>query len=141
MKIKEKLKEKIDGISDDNKLKEKADKISKNIILWAESNRKRTFVLTICFLAFCLVVTIATTVYYVQRSRHTKNEISLFRDNLRETRTQRKQMLQEDFYNYQKYKEYEKEVEELSKKDSLTTEDSLRIYELYNLLILNDIGK
>ena len=136
MSIKDKINEKIDKIGEENKIAEKAQSLSNRLVNWASNNRKKLFVLTITFLAFSVFVSIIFTASSIRKSRAARENFSIVHDSIRHERNiQKTNKIKSDILDYQTLRAYEKEIENLMNKETLTPQDSLRIYELYNILI------
>lgn len=142
MSIKKKINDYIDGLDKNNKTIDKIKKAPDKLVNWAENNRKKLFVITISFLVLTFLSTVIFTISRFKKSKAVKEEIMIMRDSLREQRKAKESnSIPEQIINYQTLKKYEDEINELMKKDSLTSEDSLRIVELYDILIYNELNK
>lgn len=138
MKLKDKISEKIDKIGEQNKIADKAKSMSNNLVEWASNNRKKMFVITISFLSFSVIMSVIYTTISIKRSKVARENYSIMYDSIRQERKQnpnKTYQFQQELLDYKTLKEYESEIENLLEKDSLTSEDSLRVYELYNILI------
>lgn len=142
MSTKDKIQERIDKIGESHKIADKAKSMSNWLVNWASNNRKKMFVITVFFLVFVFMTTIVFTISSVHKSKVAKEEMLIMRDSLK---TQRKNQMgnsiPDQLLDYQTLKNYEAEINELIEKDSLTSEDSLRIMELYDILIFNELNK
>lgn len=138
MNLKDKISEKIDKIGEQNKIADKAKSMSNNLVEWASNNRKKMFVITISFLLFSVIMSVIYTTISIKRSKAARENYSIMYDSIRQERKQnpnKTYQFQQELLDYKTLKEYESEIENLLEKDSLTSEDSLRVYELYNILI------
>ncbi len=135
MRIKDKIQERIDKISESHKIADKAKSMSNWLVDWASNNRKKLFVITISFLFCSVVVSVIFTVTSISKSKAARETISIVHDSLRHERNQKTTEIRSKVLDYQTLREYEKEIETLMNKETLTAQDSLRVYELYNILI------
>lgn len=135
MSIKDKIQGKIDRLGEGNDVADKVKSISNRLVEWASNNRKKLFVMTISFLFCSVVVSCIFTAASIKRSREARQNFSIVHDSLRQERKQKTSEIRSNILDYQTLREYEKEIEALMNKESLTAQDSLRIYELYNILI------
>lgn len=137
MSIKDKISKKIDQIGEKNKVAEKVNSMSNNLVNWASNNRKKMFVITISFLFFSVIMSIIYTTVNITRSKSAREHYSTMYDSIRRERREgnSSNQIKSNILDYKVLKEYEKEIEVLMEKENLTTEDSLRVYELYNILI------
>lgn len=137
MSIKDKIQGRIDRLGEGNDVADKVKSISNRLVVWASNNRKKLFVMTISFLFCSVVVSCIFTAASIKRSREARQNFSIVHDSLRQERKQKTSEIRSNILDYQTLREYEKEIEALMNKESLTAQDSLRIYELYNILIEN----
>lgn len=137
MSIKDKIQGRIDRLGEGNDVADKVKSISNRLVEWASNNRKKLFVMTISFLFCSVVVSCIFTAASIKRSREARQNFSIVHDSLRQERKQKTSEIRSNILDYQTLREYEKEIEALMNKESLTAQDSLRIYELYNILIEN----
>lgn len=137
MSIKDKIQGRIDRLGERNDVADKVKSISNRLVEWASNNRKKLFVMTISFLFCSVVVSCIFTAASIKRSREARQNFSIVHDSLRQERKQKTSEIRSNILDYQTLREYEKEIEALMNKESLTAQDSLRIYELYNILIEN----
>ena len=137
MSIKDKIQGRIDRLGERNDVADKVKSISNRLVEWASNNRKKLFVMTISFLFCSVVVSCIFTAASMKRSREARQNFSIVHDSLRQERKQKTSEIRSNILDYQTLREYEKEIEALMNKESLTAQDSLRIYELYNILIEN----
>lgn len=93
------------------------------------------FVITISFLFCSVAVSVIFTATSIHKSKVARENFSVVHDSIRRERAQRSTEIRSTILDYQTLREYEKEIETLMNKETLTAQDSLRIYELYNLLI------
>lgn len=135
MRIKDKIQERIDKIGESHKIADKAKSMSNWLVEWASNNRKKLFVITISFLFCSVVVSVIFTVTSISKSKAARETISIVHDSLRHERNQKTTEIRSKVLDYQTLREYEKEIETLMNKETLTAQDSLRVYELYNILI------
>jgi hypothetical protein len=135
MRIKDKIQERIDKIGESHKIADKAKSMSNWLVDWASNNRKKLFVITISFLFCSVVVSVIFTVTSISKSKAARETISIVHDSLRHERNQKTTEIRSKVLDYQTLREYEKEIETLMNKETLTAQDSLRVYELYNILI------
>lgn len=135
MRIKDKIQERIDKIGESHKIVDKAKSMSNWLVDWASNNRKKLFVITISFLFCSVVVSVIFTVTSISKSKAARETISIVHDSLRHERNQKTTEIRSKVLDYQTLREYEKEIETLMNKETLTAQDSLRVYELYNILI------
>ena len=135
MSIKDKINEKIDQIGEKNKIADKAKSLSDRLVNWASNNRKKMFVITVSFLFCSVFVCVIFTATSIHKSKAARENFSIVHDSLRNQKNNRGETLRNKFNDYQTLKDYEKEIESLLNKETLTAEDSLRVYELYNILI------
>ena len=135
MRIKDKIQERIDKIGESHKIADKAKSMSNWLVDWASNNRKKLFVITISFLFCSVVVSVIFTVTSISKSKAARETISIVHDSLRHERNQKTTEIRSKVLDYQTLREYEKEIETLMGKETLTAQDSLRVYELYNILI------
>lgn len=135
MRIKDKIQERIDKIGESHKITDKAKSMSNWLVDWASNNRKKLFVITISFLFCSVVVSVIFTVTSISKSKAARETISIVHDSLRHERNQKTTEIRSKVLDYQTLREYEKEIETLMNKETLTAQDSLRVYELYNILI------
>ena len=91
--------------------------------------------ITISFLFCSVVVSVIFTVTSISKSKAARETISIVHDSLRHERNQKTTEIRSKVLDYQTLREYEKEIETLMNKETLTAQDSLRVYELYNILI------
>ena len=135
MSIKDKINEKIDQIGEKNKIADKVKSLSDRLVNWASNNRKKMFVITVSFLFCSVFVCVIFTATSIHKSKAARENFSIVHDSLRNQKNNRGETLRNKFNDYQTLKDYEKEIESLLNKETLTAEDSLRVYELYNILI------
>ena len=135
MSIKDKINEKIEQIGEKNKIADKAKSLSDRLVNWASNNRKKMFVITVSFLFCSVFVCVIFTATSIHKSKAARENFSIVHDSLRNQTNNRGETLRNKFNDYQTLKDYEKEIESLLNKETLTAEDSLRVYELYNILI------
>ena len=135
MRIKDKIQERIDKIGESHKIADKAKSMSNWLVDWASNNRKKLFVITISFLFCSVVVSVIFTVTSISKSKAARETLSIVHDSLRHERNQKTTEIRSKVLDYQTLREYEKEIETLMNKETLTAQDSLRVYELYNILI------
>lgn len=135
MRIKDKIQERIDKIGESHKIADKAKSMSNWLVDWASNNRKKLFVITISFLFCSVVVSVIFTVTSISKFKAARETISIVHDSLRHERNQKTTEIRSKVLDYQTLREYEKEIETLMNKETLTAQDSLRVYELYNILI------
>ena len=135
MRIEGKIQERIDKIGESHKIADKAKSMSNWLVDWASNNRKKLFVITISFLFCSVVVSVIFTVTSISKSKAARETISIVHDSLRHERNQKTTEIRSKVLDYQTLREYEKEIETLMNKETLTAQDSLRVYELYNILI------
>lgn len=135
MSIKDKIQGRIDRLGEGNDVADKFKSMSDRLVKWASNNRKKLFVMTISFLFCSVVVSCIFTAASIKRSREARQNFSIVHDSLRQERKQKTSEIRSNILDYQTLREYEKEIEALMNKESLTAQDSLRIYELYNILI------
>lgn len=135
MRIKDKIQERIDKIGESHKIADKAKSMSNWLVDWASNNRKKLFMITISFLFCSVVVSVIFTVTSISKSKAARETISIVHDSLRHERNQKTTEIRSKVLDYQTLREYEKEIETLMNKETLTAQDSLRVYELYNILI------
>ena len=135
MSIKDKINEKIEQIGEKNKIADKAKSLSDRLVNWASNNRKKMFVITVSFLFCSVFVCVIFTATSIHKSKAARENFSIVHDSLRNQKNNRGETLRNKFNDYQTLKDYEKEIESLLNKETLTAEDSLRVYELYNILI------
>ncbi len=135
MSIKDKIQNRIDRIGEGNDVTDKVKSMSNRLVDWASNNRKKLFVLTISFLFCSVVVSCIFTAVSVKRSKAARQNFSIVHDSLRQERKQKSSEIRSNILDYQTLREYEKEIERLMEKETLTAQDSLRVYELYNILI------
>lgn len=135
MRIKDKIQERIDKIGESHKIADKAKSMSNWLVDWASNNRKKLFVITISFLFCSVVVSVIFTVTSISKSKAARENLSIVHDSLRHEKSQKSTEIRLKVLDYQTLREYEKEIESLMNKETLTAQDSLRVYELYNILI------
>lgn len=135
MSFKDKIEEQIDRIGENHKIADKAKSMSNRLVNWASNNRKKMFFITISFLFLSVVVSIIFTVSSFSKSKAARQEFSVMHDSLRVERQVKSTQVKSNILDYQTLREYEKEINILMAKETLTAQDSLRIYELYNILI------
>ena len=135
MSIKDKIQQRIDKIGEKNKIADKAKLMSNRLVDWASNNRKKLFVITISFLFCSVVVSVIFTATSISKSRAVRENLSIVHDSLRHEKSQKSTEIRSKVLDYQTLREYEKEIESLMNKETLTAQDSLRVYELYNILI------
>lgn len=135
MSIKDKINEKIEQIGEKNKIADKAKSLSDRLVNWASNNRKKMFVITVSFLFCSVFVCVIFTATSIHKSKAARENFSIVHDSLRNQKNNRGETLRNKFNDYQTLRDYEKEIESLLNKETLTAEDSLRVYELYNILI------
>lgn len=132
--FRKKIEEKIDNIGENENIN-KIQQAPNKLVKWAENNRKKMFAITIAFLVFSFLVTLITCICNFQKRKNAREETRQLRENLREQKIERQKDIRNDILDYKKYREYEDEINELLQKDSLTKEDSIRVTQLYNLII------
>ncbi len=135
MRIKDKIQERIDKIGESHKIADKAKSMSNWLVDWASNNRKKLFVITISFLFCSVVVSVIFTVTSISKSKAARENLYIVHDSLRHERSQKSTEIRSKVLDYQTLRKYEKEIETLMGKEILTAQDSLRVYELYNILI------
>lgn len=135
MRFKDKIQQKIDKIGEEHKLADKAESMSNRLLEWAANNRKKLFIITISFLFCSVMVSIIFTATSISKSKAARENFSIVHDSLRREKNQRSSELRSNILDYQTLREYEKEINTLMEKETLTAEDSLRVYQLYNILI------
>ena len=135
MSLKDRINQKIDRIGEENKITEKAKSMSNRLVNWASNNRKKMFVITISFLFCSVLVSVIFTAASIHKSKAARENFSIVHDSIRKEKNQRQENVRSTILDYKSLREYEKEIENLMNKDTLTAQDSLRVYELYNILI------
>lgn len=141
MSLKDKISKGIDSLGE-NKRIESLKQLPNRMVKWADGHRKKMFVITITFLAFCLVMSMVFTVSSVHKAKVAKEEVVMMHDSLRaRKKTQTSTIIQQQILDYKTLQQYEAEVQRLIEKDTLTEQDSLRIVELYDIIIYNELMK
>lgn len=138
MSFKDKISNRIDNLGN-NKTIDKLKQLPTRLVKWADSNRKKMFAITITFLVFCLIMTGIFTISSVHRAKVAKEEVLIMRDSLRTKKQTQGSNIQKQILDYKTLQEYEAEITRLCQKDTLTEQDSLRIIELYDILIFNEL--
>lgn len=135
MSIKDKINERIDKVGENNKIADKVKSLSDQLVNWASNNRKKMFVITISFLFCSVFVCVIFTATSIHRSKAARENFSIMHDSLRHEKSHKAETIRSNILDYQTLRAYEKEIETLMNKETLTAEDSLRVYQLYNILI------
>ena len=140
MSLRDKINNGIDSLGD-NKTIDNLKQLPSKLVKWAENHRKKMFVITITFLSFCLVMTTVFTISSVHKAKIAKDEMLMMRDSLRTKNRTQTPSIQQQILDYKTLQQYEAEIQQLCEKDTLTEQDSLRIVELYDILIYNELMK
>ena len=138
MSLKDRISKGIDGLGE-NKTIERLKQAPNKLVEWADGNRKKMFAITIAFLAFCLVMTTMFTISSVHRAKVAKEEVIMMHDSLRTKKRAQTSKIQQQILDYKTLQQYEAEIQRLIEKDTLTEKDSLRIVELYDIIIYNEL--
>ena len=138
MSLRDKINRGIDGLGD-NKTIERLKQIPNKLVDWANGHRKKMFAITICFLSFCVVMSVVFTVSNTHKANVAKEEVLTLRDSLRIKKQSQTSNIQQQILDYKTLQQYEAEIQRLCEKDTLTEQDSLRVVELYDILIYNEL--
>ena len=127
MSLKDRISKGIDGLGE-NKTIERLKQAPNKLVEWADGNRKKMFAITIAFLTFCLVMTTMFTISSVHRAKVAKEEVIMMHDSLRTKKRTQTSKIQQQILDYKTLQQ-----------DTLTEKDSLRIVELYDIIIYNEL--
>lgn len=137
MDLKNRLNNLVDKVSE-NKFIAKIRNLPKKLVFWAENNRKSMYAITMIFLLLAVVVSMCTTAGYIYKNKSSKENYRAIKDTLKQHRNNNFELIRKNYLDYTTLKEYEKEIEQITSKDSLSAEDSIRIEELYKIIILSE---
>ena len=125
----------LDGLADKVAEKTHLKELGKKIVAWAEGHRQAMLKITVAFLVSCCIVCIAETGIKITRSNGLKAPAAIMdsiADGLPRENVSR---LDSQYEEYLKARQLEEEIETLLSKDTLTTADSLRLIEIYNIIM------
>ena len=120
-----------DKIVEKTKLKEKAQKI----VNWAEQDRKRMLKTIIIFLVSCTIITITRTIILSTKQNAFKAPEIMLDTIAKQMPKGNIDRLEQQYIEYQEAKKLQLEIQTLLEKDTLTAQDSIRLIEIYNLLV------
>lgn len=137
MNLKNKLNNSVDKISQ-SKFIAKTKNLPKKLVHWAEDNRKLMYAITMIFLLVAVIVSMCTTAGYIYKNKSNKENYRAIKDTLKSRSNNNFETFRKNYLDYTTLKEYEKEIEQIISKDTLSREDSIRIEELYKIIILSE---
>lgn len=110
-------------------------KLCDKIVVRANENKKATFGIIITFMTVCtLIILIDSTIRLAKPKKDFENP-KIAMDSLSSQFQDPTKKIAKQYDQYISFKEYEKEMNDLLEKDTLTQQDSARLIEIYDELM------
>ena len=117
----------------------KLDKLGNRIITWANENKKATFGIIISGMLLCVIIICGDSIIKFNRPKQDNISAHSTIDSLKRSFSDPTQKLNNQLESYYYMKSFQGEIEELLSKDTLTEQDSLRLLEIYDIMMQEEI--
>ncbi len=117
----------------------KLDKLSDKVITRANNNKTATFGIIISGMLLCTIIIFGDSIIKFKHPKQESISATSTIDSLKRGFSDPTQRLNNQLESYYYMKSFQGEIEELLAKDTLTPQDSLRLLEIYDIMMEEEI--